>query len=48
MEIQAAMKSPGAVFGDPEVLESVARGHTEQKRAILSMAEPAGAIAVGR
>ena len=35
MDIQNAMKSPGAVFGDPDVLEASREFTAEQKRAIL-------------
>jgi hypothetical protein len=35
MDVQTAMKSPGAVFGDPEVLEGSREFTPEQKRAIL-------------
>lgn len=35
MDLQNAMKSPGAVFGDPEVLEASCTFTTDQKRAIL-------------
>jgi len=35
MDVQAAMKSPGAVFGDPKVLEESREFTSEQKRAIL-------------
>jgi len=35
MDMQNAMKSPGAVFGDPDVLEASREFTPEQKRAIL-------------
>jgi hypothetical protein len=35
MDLEAAMKNPGATFGTPEVLEATRGLSTEQKRAIL-------------
>jgi hypothetical protein len=35
MDITSAMKSPGAVFGDPDALEASHEFTREQKRAIL-------------
>ncbi len=35
MDIENAMKSPGAVFGTPDVLEASTELTAEQKRAIL-------------
>ena len=35
MDLEAAMKNPGATFGTPEVLEASKGLNTEEKRAIL-------------
>jgi hypothetical protein len=35
MDLESAMKNPGATFGTPEVLEASTDLTTEQKRAIL-------------
>ncbi|HKE45125.1 MAG TPA: hypothetical protein VKB41_11385 [Steroidobacteraceae bacterium] len=35
MDLDLAMKNPGATFGTPEVLEASTDLNTEQKRAIL-------------